>query len=150
MKQGTYFTASVYIVFQDKVLVHKHKKFDLVIPVGGYLEGSELPEQAVVREAKEETGLDITLYNQYPTNLDDDKWTQANAGMCLASIESKPGIVQYDFTYFATVEDVSGLGTGELPRESFLLITKEELLGSEMVAPNVIHYASQALDTLGK
>lgn len=54
-------TATVYIVNNEKVLLHKHKKYNTWFPVGGHLEPDELPHQAAIREAKEETGLDITL-----------------------------------------------------------------------------------------
>jgi len=150
MKQGTHFTASAYIVYKDTVILHRHKKFNLIIPVGGYLEGEELPEEAVVREAKEETGLDITLYNPCPTGLDDENWKQANGGMCLAKIETKAGVIQYDFTYFATVSDISLLGTGEMTRDSFMLVNKKELADLEVIAPNVLHYATKALYILGE
>lgn len=54
-------TATVYIVNNGKALLHKHKKYNTWFPVGGHLEPDELPHEAAIREAKEETGLDITL-----------------------------------------------------------------------------------------
>lgn len=54
-------TSTVYIVNDCKVLLHKHKKYNTWFPVGGHLEPDELPHEAAIREAKEETGLDITL-----------------------------------------------------------------------------------------
>ena len=54
-------TATVYIVNDGKVLLHKHKKYNTWFPVGGHLEPDELPHEAAIREAKEETGIDITL-----------------------------------------------------------------------------------------
>lgn len=54
-------TATVYIVNDGKVLLHKHKKYNTWFPVGGHLESDELPHEAAIREAKEETGLDIIL-----------------------------------------------------------------------------------------
>lgn len=54
-------TATVYIVNNNKVLLHKHKKYNTWFPIGGHLESNELPHEAAIREAKEETGLDITL-----------------------------------------------------------------------------------------
>ena len=55
------FTASIYIVRDSKVLLHKHKKLNMWLPPGGHVELDEDPTQAAVREAKEETGLDIEL-----------------------------------------------------------------------------------------
>lgn len=54
-------TSTVYIVNNGKVLLHKHKKYNTWFPVGGHLEADELPHEAALREAKEETGLDIML-----------------------------------------------------------------------------------------
>ncbi len=55
------FTASVYIVFENKVLLHRHKRLGIWLPPGGHIELDEDPNEAVIREAKEETGLDIEL-----------------------------------------------------------------------------------------
>ncbi len=55
------FTASAYIVHKSKVLLHRHKKLGIWLPPGGHIELDEDPNEAVVREAKEETGLDIQL-----------------------------------------------------------------------------------------
>ncbi len=51
------FTASVYIVREGKVLLHKHKKLGIWLPPGGHIEPEEDPNQAALREAKEESGL---------------------------------------------------------------------------------------------
>ncbi|MBI2334970.1 NUDIX domain-containing protein [Candidatus Daviesbacteria bacterium] len=64
-----HFAATAYIVSkidgQFKVLLHKHKKLGIWIGVGGHVEKEESPKQAVIREAKEETNLEITLVNQF-------------------------------------------------------------------------------------
>lgn len=54
-------TATVYIINDGKLLLHKHKKYNTWFPVGGHLAPDELPHEAAIREAKEEAGLDITL-----------------------------------------------------------------------------------------
>lgn len=58
------FTASVCIVYQDKVLFQKHKKLGIWLVPGGHIELDEDPNEAVIREAKEETGLDIELVGE--------------------------------------------------------------------------------------
>ena len=55
------FTVSVYVVFKNKVLLHKHKVLHIWLPPGGHIELDEDPNEAAVREAKEETGLDVQL-----------------------------------------------------------------------------------------
>lgn len=55
------FTASVYIVHEGKILLHLHKKLNKWLQPGGHVELDEDPNQAAIREAKEETGLDVEL-----------------------------------------------------------------------------------------
>lgn len=58
------FTTSIYIVFDNKVLLHKHKKLGIWLPPGGHIELDEDPNEAALREAKEETGLDVELVGE--------------------------------------------------------------------------------------
>ena len=55
------FTATVYILNENQVLLHFHKKLKKWLPPGGHLEKDETPPECAIREAKEETGLDIAL-----------------------------------------------------------------------------------------
>ncbi len=58
------FTTSVYIVHDSKVLLHKHRVLGIWLPPGGHIELDEDPNEAAVREAKEETGLDVKLHGE--------------------------------------------------------------------------------------
>lgn len=53
-----------YIFDQNKVLLIHHRKHDLWLPVGGHLDENETPDQALLREIKEEIGLDVEILNQ--------------------------------------------------------------------------------------
>lgn len=55
------FTSSVYILNENKVLLLFHPKLQKWLPPGGHLEESELPPECAIREAFEETGLQIKL-----------------------------------------------------------------------------------------
>lgn len=60
-----HFTATAYVVSkfdgEYKVLLHKHKKLAIWIAIGGHIEKDENPVEALLREVKEETNLDIQL-----------------------------------------------------------------------------------------
>lgn len=56
-----HFTATAYIIEFNKVLLLFHKKLNKWLPPGGHLEVNETPEEAVLREVKEETGLEVDL-----------------------------------------------------------------------------------------
>jgi 8-oxo-dGTP pyrophosphatase MutT (NUDIX family) len=55
------FTATVYIIEENKVLLLLHPKLKKWLPPGGHLETGELPPDCAIREAFEETGLRVEL-----------------------------------------------------------------------------------------
>jgi 8-oxo-dGTP pyrophosphatase MutT (NUDIX family) len=57
-------TATLVIVQDDSLLLLFHRKLQTWLPPGGHVEANELPHEAALREAKEETGLDVELHRQ--------------------------------------------------------------------------------------
>src|SRR5213082_1887742 len=60
------FTVAIFVVHQGTVLLIHHRKLDKWLPLGGHIELDEDPETAALREAKEESGLDIELVGERP------------------------------------------------------------------------------------
>lgn len=58
------FTVSIFISQNAKVLFIFHKQLQRWLPIGGHIELEENPEQAAIREAKEESGLDVELVGE--------------------------------------------------------------------------------------
>ena len=58
------FVSTVHIVRNEKVLLTWNRKVNNWVPVGGHIELNELPCESVIREAKEETGLDIEIISK--------------------------------------------------------------------------------------
>ena len=52
-----HYTATGYVVWDQSVLLHWHKKVNLLLPPGCHVEPNEDPVEAVLREIFEETGL---------------------------------------------------------------------------------------------
>jgi 8-oxo-dGTP pyrophosphatase MutT (NUDIX family) len=52
-----------YIIHKNRVLLIHHKKLDLWLPVGGHIEKDETPDDAILREIKEEVGIDVEILN---------------------------------------------------------------------------------------
>ena len=52
-----------YIFHEDKVLLIHHKKLGLWLPVGGHIKENETPDSALLREIKEEIGIDVEVIN---------------------------------------------------------------------------------------
>jgi len=60
------FTVSIFIVKERKVLFIHHKQLERWLPIGGHIELDEEPEQAALREAREESGLEVELVGERP------------------------------------------------------------------------------------
>ena len=60
------FTVAIFVVHDRKVLLIHHRRLDKWLPLGGHIELDEDPETAALREAKEESGLDVELIGERP------------------------------------------------------------------------------------
>ena len=60
------FTVAIFVVHEGRVLVIHHRKLDRWLPLGGHIELEEDPEQAALRETREESGLDVELLGERP------------------------------------------------------------------------------------
>ncbi len=60
------FTAAIFVVHEGKVLLIHHRNLNKWLPLGGHIELDEDPETAALREAKEESGLEVELLGERP------------------------------------------------------------------------------------
>jgi len=56
-----HFTATGFIVHEQKTLLLWHKRLGMWVPPGGHVESNEDPASAVLREIREETGLETEV-----------------------------------------------------------------------------------------
>jgi 8-oxo-dGTP pyrophosphatase MutT (NUDIX family) len=60
------FTVSIFVVQDGKILLIHHRNLNKWLPLGGHIELDEDPETAALREAKEESGLQVELIGERP------------------------------------------------------------------------------------
>jgi 8-oxo-dGTP pyrophosphatase MutT (NUDIX family) len=60
------FTAAIFVVQAGQVLMVHHRNLNQWLPLGGHIELDEDPEQAALREAREESGLEVELLGERP------------------------------------------------------------------------------------
>jgi 8-oxo-dGTP pyrophosphatase MutT (NUDIX family) len=60
------FTVAIFVVQHGKVLLVLHRKLGKWLPLGGHVELDEDPEAAALREAREESGLEVELLGERP------------------------------------------------------------------------------------
>ncbi len=70
-KPEKHFTSSALIIDDNKILLVHHKKLGTWLYPGGHVENMETPDEALIREVKEETGLDIEIVSEKDGNLAD-------------------------------------------------------------------------------
>ena len=68
-----HFCASAFVIdpYTKKILLIKHKKNRRWTQPGGHIEGNETPEETVLREVYEETGLRVSLVGERFPREDD-------------------------------------------------------------------------------
>ncbi len=145
------FTVSVLIVHGDKVLLRKHDKYNMWCGPGGHIDLDEDPNQAAVRECKEEVGLDIVLWDGMRRRLDDgEKFKELIPPVSLNRHFTSDTHEHVDLVYFATsLSDDVVPEYAEDRSDEWKWCTKEDLKHMDLL-PDIRFSANLALDTLGK
>lgn len=152
------FTASVFIVHTDAVLLRMHEKYGKWIQPGGHVELDEDPNEAVIREAKEETGIDIVLVGTIPNVPSEEKGIIGGFKNLLPpqffnihKITPESTHRHCDFIYFATSSSRELNPREEEKDNAMRWFTRAELDDPAFdLYPSTIFYAKAALDTLAE
>jgi len=142
-------TAGVYIVHNNKVLIRLHDKVKLWIHVGGHVELDEDPVTAAIRECKEEVGLDITIYDSrttFPTSQENVRHLIPPAHMNIHYVSGNTTHQHIDCIYYAT--STTDTVVPEKDDDVWLWLSREELEQFEDIQPYIKEYALGALQTL--
>jgi 8-oxo-dGTP pyrophosphatase MutT (NUDIX family) len=94
-----HFTVAVFVVHEQRVLLHYHRKLRKWLPPGGHVEDNELPDDAATREVLEETGIRARLLGARGLPIDDPRQLVVPAGIQVELIYA--GHEHIDLVYFA-------------------------------------------------
>jgi 8-oxo-dGTP pyrophosphatase MutT (NUDIX family) len=151
METTRHFTATIYLVADGATALHDHPGLGIRLPPGGHVDRAELPHEAALREAREETGLEPTLLMDH----DDVRSETARAiprprHLMLADVNVCDGEVGHqhiDHVYYATVE---GRGIdpepGEPGPEAWAWYDPDDLRDAN-VDPDVRQLGIEAIET---
>jgi 8-oxo-dGTP pyrophosphatase MutT (NUDIX family) len=143
------FTVEVFIVYKSKVLLRLHDKIKIWLSIGGHIELDEDPNEAALREVKEEVGLDVKLVPEKPVLQLGDSTERELMPPRFMKRHFPGGSTTHEhivLTYFATTESDNVIPEKE--DDQWKWVTRAEL--DEMdLRPDIRYYAEKALETLG-
>ena len=144
------FTVEVFVVFKNKVLLRIHDKYGIWLSIGGHIEPDEDPNQAAIREVKEEVGLDITLDDSLQEFREQGKEVKELIPPYFLNRNRVNDQHEHvTLTYFAkTNNDTITQLTEREKSKACHWFTKEEIEQNTEIRPNIKHYALKALEKL--
>lgn len=142
------FTVEVFIVYKDKVLLRKHDKYNFWLSIGGHIELNEDPNQAAVREVKEEVGLDVELIDDLlPFQMKTGEYQELIPPKFTNRHNISNTHEHVTFTYFGKVD--SNKIIPENKDDTWKWFPKKDLeRNKEGIKEHILFYAKQALGEL--
>jgi|SRR5690606_29312185 len=145
------FTAEVFVVFGNKVLLRKHDKYGIWLSVGGHIELDEDPNQAAIREVKEEVGLDIKLYDTREYKEDSENFKELIAPVFLNRHRINDNHEHITLGYFGISRTDKFTNDSSETAEDLRWFTVEELISDQYeIKDSVKFYAVKAIELLGQ
>ena len=140
------FTVGVFIVYEDTVLLVNHPRYDMWLPPGGHIELDEDPEEALFREIKEETGLDVEIIAPKPNlNFPGNKYIYLPAYISVH--DANPPHKHIGLTYYAKAKSPSNMQSAEHTDTKWF--NETELEDSQYhMPPEIKHFAKEAIKTI--
>lgn len=140
-----HFTATTFVVDGDRTLLLYHRKIRMWLPPGGHIDPDELPCDAAVREAAEETGLQVELISSRSFLGKVEVLPQP---VCILLEDIEPDHQHIDLIYFARV--VGGeLAPSVRETEGCRWYTASDLDSPE-IAEDIRVLGKQAIQAVGK
>lgn len=144
------FIADVFVVYKDKVLIRKHDKHNMWLAVGGHIELDEDPNQAAIREVKEEVGLDVVLVGVLPDTKVKGSSRELITPRFMNIHEITPTHQHISLVYFAKSDSDAIVDEGREKSNGCKWFSKEDLeKNEEEMSEQIKFYALTALEELG-
>ena len=137
------FLSTVFVVKDKKVLMTWNNKVKNWIPIGGHIEPNELPCSSVIREAKEESGLDIAVVSPF----DKSKTANLVQPIHIHLDHIRDDHKHINLIYFGIVKGGKCLEIDDEGKD-LRWFSREELEKEELL-PSVKEWALEALKQLG-
>ena len=147
------FTVEVFVVYKNRVLLRMHDKYKMWLSVGGHIELDEDPNQAAVREVKEEVGLEVVLADsRRPFTREESDYHELIPPQFLNRHRVNPTHEHVTLTYFARANtDKTAVPATHEKSDECKWFTREELEeNAEGVDETIRCYALRALEELKK
>ena len=135
------FTATTFVVRGDHTLLLWHKKIQAWLPPGGHIDVDELPEEAALREVREETGLSVELMGTAGKLGSVDVLMRPE---CILLEDIAEGHQHIDLIYFATADD-GDKESIDLREATGSRWCSWEDLGAAEIAEDIRHLGRQAI-----
>lgn len=143
------FTTDVIIVHKGKVLLRKHEKYNVWLGPGGHVELDEDPNQAAMREAKEEVGLDIQLWDTREYKQVDSDFETIIPPQFFFRHKISETHTHVSMIFFATCKTDVFENPASEKSEEIRWFTKEELFDPRYkILPRIQVFCKKALETV--
>ena len=134
-------------MYKNKVLLRLHEKYKIWLSVGGHIELDEEPNQAALREVKEEVGLDIKLLDDLrPFESETKEYKELIPPKFLNMNRISSTHQHVTLTYFARTNNDEI--KPESPNDKWKWVTDKELDTMDLRS-SIKFYAKKALKELG-
>jgi len=145
------FVATGFVVDGDRTLLLFHRKLQMWLPPGGHIDEGETPDAAVVREVKEETGLEVEIVSETEQPLVPAAGVEQLERPRIIQLEDIPdpkGFHQHiDLIYFCRPTG-GRLNPAEAELEQLRWFSYEEL-ADPAITDEVREHARRAIEEIG-
>ncbi|MBI2065685.1 MAG: NUDIX domain-containing protein [Candidatus Zambryskibacteria bacterium] len=146
------FTVDVFVVYKGKVLIRKHDKYDKWLAVGGHIELDENPNQAAIREVKEEAGLDVVLVGEAPIfGSENNSYKELISPRYMNIHDINPTHKHISLIYFAKSNSDKVIDEGREQSKGYKWFSMDDLKQNvEGISESILFYATKALENLSE